>query len=141
MRTAVRRRDAGETLVEILMAVAIMGICFAAVLAGIATSVRTSAIHRESVFAENYARAIAESIQSQPFIGCANTYSTAGVIPGGSTFSVAPAVVTYWNRVTDTFGPTCVDAALDELQQVTVRVVPPDDRAATSALVVLKRGV
>lgn len=139
METGRQGSDSGETLVELLLSIVIMGICFAAVLAGIGTSVRASAINHEQAFDSSYSRALAERIEAQTFVPCAtaSTYTTDGVLPAGSSFSVQVISVETLDAVTNLAVPCSSNA---KLQRVTLRVTTPDPRAqAASDLVLLKR--
>lgn len=140
--SASREPEAGETLLEILIAVAILGICFAAVLGGLGTAVRVSGIHRQQAYDTNYLRALAQSLQAQTFDPCSaghtSNYSTANILPAGSGYTLSIGPVEHLNS--GSFTTAC--PAVDELQRLTLTVTPPDSRAAEPVLqplVILKR--
>jgi hypothetical protein len=58
----VRRRDAGETLLEVMMSITLMTIAFAAILGGIFASARTANFNRDRTKASTALQAYAESL-------------------------------------------------------------------------------
>lgn len=141
-------RDRGESLLEILMTVAIMGICFAALLAGLGVSVLTSGLHREQAYDGSYLRVLAERVEAQPFDSCSvaptgTDYSASvdGVVPPGAGFAPEIVSVEHWDGsgFSDTdFTGAC--PASDSLQRVEIRVLSPDPRAEDlQTFLVLKR--
>lgn len=99
MFTPTSRRDAGDSLIEILMAVAIMGIAFAAILGGFATTVRGSDYHRKQADVGYYLRNGTEQINNQPFgTGCqGNGAPNYTVSTGSSEISVTVGVPDVWD--------------------------------------------
>ena len=87
LRTVAAER--GETLLELLIAVVILGVVVVAVVGGFATATITSDIHRKQSTAGAYAKDYAEAIQtavstaSVPYTNCANTSTYAS--PAGFT--------------------------------------------------------
>jgi type II secretory pathway pseudopilin PulG len=73
----VRRRggEAGETLVEVLVALSILGLAAVAILAGLELSVKSSDLHRKEATGGSYVRSLAEAIQNDV---AANGYQTCG---------------------------------------------------------------
>ncbi|MBA2280967.1 MAG: type II secretion system protein [Acidimicrobiia bacterium] len=72
-----RRNERGVALVELLIAVSILGICSVALLAGLGTVIRTSADHRESADANVVLVDTAESIKAAPFTAPCDPTGTA----------------------------------------------------------------
>lgn len=131
--------ERGESLVEVLLAVAIIGVCFAAILAGVGTSATASGIKQDQALSANYLRAAAERVQAQDFQPCSavlpTSYSLASVVPAGSQHAVSIVSIEHWDGAA--FTASCPSA--DSLQRVTLEVVPPDGRAAEPRLTILKR--
>jgi len=71
-----RRDDRGETLVELLVAITILGIAGAAILAGMAFSAQASAINRNQAGGGAYLRSAAEAIQKD--VDSSGTYPSCG---------------------------------------------------------------
>ena len=67
--------DRGETLVEVLAAVVILGIAGVAIMGGLMLSVRASDMHRKETTGGAYVRSFAEAIQNWVagghYVGCA----------------------------------------------------------------------
>lgn len=81
-----RRDDRGETLIELLVTVVILGIAGVAVMAGLELSVKSSDLGRRQANGGSYVRSLAEAIQnsvntSGGYQGCApaNAYLTNAV--------------------------------------------------------------
>jgi type II secretory pathway pseudopilin PulG len=95
--------DAGETLIELVIAIAILGIAAVAILGALMMSVQSSTMGRNDASGDAYVRSFAEAIQSyvdanniQPCATAASTYKAVPVtdLPPGYTKSVA---VQSWN--------------------------------------------
>ncbi|MGY2703365.1 PulJ/GspJ family protein [Nocardioides sp. HB32] len=71
-----QRNDCGETLIELLVAITILGIAGVAILAGMAFSVQASAVNRNQAGGGAYLRSAAEAIQKQ--VDRAGTYASCG---------------------------------------------------------------
>lgn len=85
-----RRSAAGETLVELLVAVAILGLAGVAVLAGLMVSIRSSTQHSDEATAGAYVHSFGEAIQRY--------------VDANGLASCASAAATYkaqWASVTD----------------------------------------
>ena len=141
--------DSGTSLIEVLMAVVILGIAGAAILSGLLASVRGSDVHRKEAQAETALVSAVEAIKDPSIarVPCAGT-STASYLAAARSATL-PAT---WNptttvRITSvrysngaTFGTTCHDTdALRHLlraQLITVEVSSPDGRVRQSVSVV-----
>ena len=86
------RGDRGETLVEILLTVVIIGLSVAALVSSLATVSSAGAAQRNGVRADVVIRSYAEAIKAATQ-GCAAgaSYSVSYTAPAGFTVSVAPA--------------------------------------------------
>ena len=135
--------ERGETLVEVLLAVAIMGIAAVALMAGLTTSVLMSDIHRKQATAGTAVRDYAEALQNYVAAGhyvdgCASTAPYAldsFANPPGFQHSVVAGSIRYWDG--STWQATCTTDK--GLQKLTIRVFTTDDDRASEQLVVVLR--
>jgi prepilin-type N-terminal cleavage/methylation domain-containing protein len=136
--------DRGETLIELVVAVMIMGIALVAILGGVGVSILMSDIHRKQATAGAYVRDYAEAIEnvvaSGGYLDCATTTtygSPAGfAVPSG--YEKAVVAVKYW----DGTGWRSSCSSDTGLQQVTLQINSDDTRTAarvTERLVVVLR--
>lgn len=141
-RTLVWRRDEGETLIELVVALAILGVAAVAVLAGLMLSVRTSELHRNEASGGAYVRSLAEAIQNHvdsdgyaPCNDAATTYAGVPVpdLPADYTRSVT--AVQSWN------GSAWGDCTPDGIQRVELKITTSGDagHSADETLIVILR--
>jgi prepilin-type N-terminal cleavage/methylation domain-containing protein len=93
------RDDAGFTLLELLVAVAILGIAVAVIVGGMTTSILSSDIHRKDVtvdtLARSYAEAVKQQIASGGYVACATKTSYAPAFTTPANYSVAVSRLRY----------------------------------------------
>jgi len=134
------RGDAGETLVETLMSIVIMGLVATAIIGGLFMSVRASDYHRREATAESLIRAAAEQVKGATYASCAGTGSyTLPTPPAGYASQVLS--VEYWTGLgtpPNTFQSTCPTAGDQGLQRITLRMAATSGRD-TETLALLKR--
>lgn len=128
--------EAGETLVEVLVAIAILGLAAVAILAGLQLSVKSSDIHRKEATGGSYVRSLAEAVESYVAAAPANYkpcaiagYYTGKVtlaLPTGYTPTAAAAQV--WNG--SAWAPCGSDTGV---QRVMLTVTSPGDATHTAA--------
>ena len=119
------RSEAGFTLVDTIVGVAILGIGVTTVVGGMATSITVSARGRAAAEAQIAVRSYAEQIAAATYVDCATSYGTSFSAPAGYT---ATQVVSYWDSATSTFRATCgTDSGL---QRITLTVASSDGRAS-----------
>ncbi len=142
--------DEGETLLELMIAMAIMGIAVVAIVGGIATSILMSDIHRKQATAGAYVRNYAETVVAYVAAGtpASNANFLAGSSPDYSPSTVgftAPAggfvasvsSVWCWDDASKKFISSC--AAASAVQQVTLNIASSDSRASETRLVIVRR--
>lgn len=133
------RNDRGETLVEVLVTVIILGIAGVAVLAGLMVAVKSSDLGRKQASGGSYVRSLAEAIQnsvtaSGGYQSCAaaNVYLTNSVktqagLPG--TYTSAQTAAKSWN------GSSWSACGTDNgSQQLTLTVTSPGSTSAQRAV-------
>ncbi|MFJ3877663.1 type II secretion system protein [Streptomyces sp. NPDC090077] len=115
-RARLPRGEEGETLIEVLVAVVLIGVAFTAVLGGIGAAVAGSAAQRKVTGADAVARSAAEKVVGAPYAPCARGYETPAP-PAGYTVTVE---IEYWDGV-GAFGRSCPTADTG-VQKVTLTV-------------------
>ncbi|TNM50220.1 type II secretion system protein [Nocardioides albidus] len=141
------RSDHGETLVELIVSVAILGIAGVAILSGLLLSVKASTQHRNEASGGAYVRSFAEAIQN--YVDNSGAYSVCGPggatamanytsvavpsLPGGYTKSVSS--VQSWNGTT--WG-SCTADGIQRLE-LTVQTTGDATRRADETLTVILR--
>ena len=133
--------DQGETLVELLMAMAILGIAVIAIVGGIATTILLSDIHRKQAtagaYVRNYAEAVVDYVADGHFDASSPDYSASKV---GFTAPVGEYVTSASVRCWDNGGmhfSSCNSSCT--VQQVTVEIHSSDHRASETLLVTVHK--
>jgi hypothetical protein len=119
----------GDTLVEILLTVFIMGTVLITLMGLVMTIMTASAVHRGKVAAGNQASTIAEAIDRLPYVACgsAANYDTAvaGLESGFEATIVSVRYLSDGSTATPTFlpaGSACPGGVDEGAQMVSVRV-------------------
>lgn len=130
-----RSMDEGETLLELVIAVAIMGIVVVALVGGIATTILMSDIHRKQATAGAYVRNYAEAVTSHYDASATPSYLPAAVgFTAPTGFEGTVTSVSCWNDTSMVFSGCTAASAV---QQVTLSVASTDSRASESLVVVV----
>jgi prepilin-type N-terminal cleavage/methylation domain-containing protein len=143
VRRPLRRRAApgerGETLVEVLMTVSIMGVLFAAVLGALAVSMTTSDISKKEGATEALLRSYAEQVQGLPYASCGtvSSYTISGFAfpPGYTGYTVGPTAVKYWNGANPAGFVTTCPSPDPGVQAIDLRAQTADGRASETMTV------
>jgi type II secretory pathway pseudopilin PulG len=134
--------DRGESLLELVISVAILGLAVVAIVGGLGTGILVSDVHRKQATAgtaaRNYAESVTNKVAGGGYQDCAPAahYATlSGFVPP-SGFA-ASASISYWNG-TRWLAPSepCVDTGL---QRLTVDVASADGRVSERVAVVLRK--
>ncbi|WP_435772026.1 type II secretion system protein [Nocardioides sp. SYSU DS0651] len=137
------RDERGETLVELVVALAILGVAGVAILTGLLVSVRTSDVQRNEATGGAYVRSFAEAIQNyvdaNGYRACSSaaaTYAAVTVpdLPAGYTPSVT--AVRSWNG---TAWGSCTADGIQRLDLVVTTTGDAAHRADETLTVVLRR--
>jgi type II secretory pathway pseudopilin PulG len=122
LSTLQRRSDRGETLAEVLVAVAILGIAISALLAGIGASATGSDVHRKQAQGEVVLRAYAEAVENASFVAscasAATSYKSAATAAYASPSGYTALTVGVVNQAP---GASCSTLQLVTLSLATTR--------------------
>jgi type II secretory pathway pseudopilin PulG len=128
MAVRTRRCERGATLVEILVAVAIMGTAIVALLAGSSAIYTTSAVNRQAttaaVVARDYVEALEGAVTTDTW--CATSYSPSYTPPAG------------YSAVASMGSCPSVSASTPQFQTATITVTSPNGGTETIHTVVRK---
>jgi prepilin-type N-terminal cleavage/methylation domain-containing protein len=143
------RAQQGETLIELLITVTIMGVLFVAVMAGTATSISMSDFHRQDGTAEGVIRSYAERVSDPtdvPYVDCGSVTTATYATPIGFTlpnadWTASVTSVTFWQGATlnPAFSSACPSPDKG-LQQITLQVQSKAGKSqARESVVIVKR--
>lgn len=121
------RSDEGETLLELLISIVILGVCVVAIGSSIALSILMSDVHRKQSVASEFLHNYAETIQAstyQPCTGPIDYTSSLPVPPNGGPWTITQKNIQYWNG--SSFQATCPGSDKG-LQQVTLELQSHDN--------------
>ena len=137
------RSERGNTMLEMIIAIAIMGIAAAALLGGLASGIVSSGMHRQQTDVGTVLASAGEAVKDSsvgrnPFVPCAGNASyspTNGVtLPSSLGWSPANVLVTqvqYWDGTK--FQGICnyvSSGKLLTLQLITIKVTSPNGQAS-----------
>lgn len=120
---ALSEREAGDSLVELLVTMVVLGIATTGVTGALSAVGRGSAMHRQQILAQNVLRSWAEQVSAAPYADCATAGSVAApaaAMPSG--FAASVTGVQYWNGTA--FAGSCT--ADTGVQRITLRVTAPN---------------
>ncbi len=109
-----RFSEKGDTLIEVLLALVILGIASVALLTGFAVAITSSANHRQLTTLDSSIRAATDAAIAQvqageanAFGSCPNNYASTTFLqqaqPLGNSFTITAASVQYWSTTTSGF--------------------------------------
>ena len=129
-RYGIRRREVGFTLIEQIVAAALIAVIAPPLMLALSLMMRGASVSEAEITMLNLARSQMESVKQQPYLSLPATYPTIFPVPGAFTVTTtAAAVKTY------TFPAPLAGTALpDEVQTITVQVTCPDCSPPTGPL-------
>lgn len=132
------RRDRGESLVELLISISVLGVTGTGVMGAVLMVSSASAMHEQVSVSDSVLRTWAENLDDAPYAGCAAPSGVAtppepsgwsGGPPAwtrsidGATYTAAVSAVGYWSPTGRAFSSTCgTDSGL---QRITLTVSAP----------------
>jgi type II secretory pathway pseudopilin PulG len=140
-----RTGDRGETLIELVVAVAIMGVAVVALVGGLGTAILMSDVHRKQAVAganvRAFAEAVAASVAASPSGYVVNCADPRG--PYAASFTpdagyAAEVLVVRYLTTGNAFVDTCVGDDIG-VQRVTLRVRSNDGRAVETLDVIVRK--
>ena len=151
MSTPLRRvaDDDGESLIELTIAIMILGIVVVAIGACLGFTVKASGIHRNQAVADLYLHDYAEALQAndKPCAGTPPTTASSYVtdlmaspigVPGG--FATPTAAIAFWNGTSAAFATSAICPSSDPgLQQLTLNLASNDGHVNESLVVVIRK--
>ncbi len=138
-----RRTDAGETLVETLVAIALLGIASTAVIGSVTMGVRAATMNVGNGTNQNLARNWAEQIEAMPYVLCAQTTAYQYVVPPvplptGTTLTITQ--IRYWDGGDYVTTTGCVGSSDKGLQKIALRAQSTNSMGTQQfPLVIVKR--
>jgi type II secretory pathway pseudopilin PulG len=143
-RLRIARDDRGDTLVELLITLVILGISVVALVGGIGAAIRMSDVHRKEAVAGDDVRAFAEAIQTSiaaspsGYIACADgtAYGATYPVPNPSVYTT-DVKVAYWNGTAFVTG--CTPLNDSGVQQLSLKVSTKDGRASETLVIVIRK--
>jgi type II secretory pathway pseudopilin PulG len=140
------RGQRGETLLELLVTVTIMGTAFVGIIAGIGTTFMATDSHRQAATAEGVLRSYAERMDDPndvAYVDCATTASysspTGFALPAAGWSASLTNVLAWQGDTPPTFAASC-PVPDKGLQQLTLTVKSPaGNHQVTDTVVIVKR--
>jgi Tfp pilus assembly protein PilV len=137
------RSDRGESLIELLVTIVIMGTAVVALVGGLGVAITMSDIHRKQAKAGAYVRNFAEAIETEVakspsgYLPCGNAaaYQAMFASPEPGSFDRAVTAVAYWNGTA--FANTCTTDG--GVQRISLRVSSTDGRASEALDLVIRK--
>jgi type II secretory pathway pseudopilin PulG len=132
------RADRGETLLELVVALAIMSVAVVALVGGLGTGILMSDVHRKQATAgtllRNYAEAVTTAVDAggYPNVACATLATTFTPPPG---FSATVVSVRFWTGAGWT--PNCTTDT--GLRQLKLQVASLDSRAVETLVIEVRK--
>lgn len=136
--------DSGESLIELVATIAILGVCVVALGTGMALSVKISSIHRDQARAQAYLHNFAEAIQNQ-YTTCSGgappNYVSLASLTAPPGFATPTAAVKFWDASASPASFTTAACPVTDpgLQRVTLGLRSADGFVSESLVVVVRK--
>ena len=137
-----RRDERGDTLVEVLVAIVILGIGAVALLAGFASAINGSSVHKNLTDSSNIVKTVSNEITAAMQSSSTSFTCPAAAVPSvtvPSGYAISASSVSYWTQDSVTqqwsWSPTC-SAGTPELVTITLKNTANDSLNTSSFVVV-----
>ena len=136
----IRRSQTGATLVEVLIALALVGILVLALASGMLTLIKTSTETTKQQQVELALGSFTESLKSGPYTKCAALVAgspypnTTDWVPPQSSMTASLVKIEYWDKSSTSFVAACPASGDQGTQRLTVQV-NLEDRSSTAQVV------
>jgi prepilin-type N-terminal cleavage/methylation domain-containing protein len=130
--------DRGDTLIEVLVGVIILGVAAVAIVSGMAVSIKVSDIHRKEAnagaYVRNYAEAVEAAVAGGGYVAGTTGYAASLYTP---PLGYAASLVSKqcWTA-SSTWGSCSTDYGV---QQLTLQVSSSDQRAVEKLVVIVRK--
>lgn len=116
--------DRGDSLIEILITVVIMGIAFTAILGGFGTSIKASGFHEDLADSQAAVRNAAEQLKASTYTPCAGVGIVSNYAPTvPANFHIDISTPQIWDNSSSAFvTATAVNCVTSQLQRITIAV-------------------
>jgi Tfp pilus assembly protein PilV len=141
MRPGGSAHERGESLIELLVALLIMGTAVVAVVGGLGTAIILTDVHRKQAAVEAHLKIFAANLESAvaasptQYVNCATPVSYPDYTPG-APYDADVTQVLYWNG--SSFGTSCA-AGDTGVQLVRLRVWSTDGRADETTDLIIRK--
>lgn len=133
------RGEEGTTLVELLVAVAILGIAFVAILGGMLTSVTASDVHRRQADGLALLTRQAEAVKAMAYVPCAGPAVYQALLAVTSDYTVSVTAVAYLNTGAFVSTLTTCPASDSGIQRVSLKAQSTSGTEGAETIDVIKR--
>jgi type II secretory pathway pseudopilin PulG len=144
-----QKRESGETLVETMISMVLLGLLATGVVAGLGTNIKTADLDSQLSGSESVLRSYAQAWDARPYLACTSSANPYGATvppgftpPAGYTASVQ-SPITVWDgdrtAAASASGAKFVNCPATDtgLQGLTLNVTPP--RGPTQTVTITKR--
>lgn len=143
------QRESGETLVETMVSMVLLGLLATGIVIGLDTNIRTADLDSQLAGSESVLRSFAQAWDAQPYLACtssANPYGSGqpqGFTPPAGYTTSLQSPVTVWDgdrtAAASASGAKFVNCPASDtgLQGLTLKVTPP--RGPTQTVTITKR--
>jgi type II secretory pathway pseudopilin PulG len=136
------RSDDGISLIEVLVAIALLGIAVVTIISGILTSIVTSDTHRNKATAETVLRGYAEAMRDYAqanYSSCATSYPATLVFTPPTGFTPKVNGVDYLGASGWVAQPAPTCGTTDTIQRLRLEVDATNGRATETVQIVIRR--